>query len=66
MLYRENSLSPCKQICILDENKELCKTCFRTISEISNWSNYNKNQKLEVLEKIDTRKMAAEKLLNAI
>ena len=36
MLFREKTLSPCKRICILDENKRLCKTCFRTISEISN------------------------------
>jgi predicted Fe-S protein YdhL (DUF1289 family) len=66
MLFRENTLSPCKRICILDENKRLCKTCFRTLSEISNWGNFNKKQKLEIFEKINTRRNAAKQLLKTI
>ena len=66
MPFREKTLSPCKRICILDENKRLCKTCFRTISEISNWANFNKNQKLEILEKINTRRNAAKQPFKTI
>ncbi len=59
MLYRDNNLSPCKSICILDESKKMCKTCFRTITEIANWSRYSKDEKLDVLQKIELRMKSA-------
>ncbi|NIV43140.1 MAG: DUF1289 domain-containing protein [Candidatus Dadabacteria bacterium] len=59
MIYRESSLSPCKSVCVLDDDKQMCKTCFRTITEIANWSRYSKDEKLEVLQKIELRTKSA-------
>jgi len=34
----ENILSPCNGICVLDYDSGLCKGCFRSSEEITDWS----------------------------
>ena len=56
---REELDSPCKKICVIDPESRFCIGCFRTISEISNWSNYTDVVRNELKE---TLKIRARKL----
>jgi predicted Fe-S protein YdhL (DUF1289 family) len=47
--------SPCTNVCQLDKNK-VCIGCFRTIDEIANWTKYDDNEKLRIIELIKQRK----------
>ncbi|MFT5575114.1 MAG: putative Fe-S protein YdhL (DUF1289 family) [Bermanella sp.] len=40
--------SPCVSVCALDEG-DLCAGCFRTLREISDWSEYSNQKKREVV-----------------
>lgn len=48
--------SPCIKICEIDINTGLCKGCFRTIDEISNWMFLSDKEKENILIKIKNRK----------
>lgn len=43
----ETVKSPCISVCALDEN-DLCTGCFRTLREISGWSEYSDVEKRRV------------------
>jgi len=47
--------SPCTRACTLDPNTDTCLGCFRTLTEILNWSNYTAAQKRAVLDLLDAR-----------
>mgnify|MGYP000156199142 CR=1 FL=1 len=40
--------SPCISVCALDE-EDVCTGCFRTLREISDWSEYSNAEKREVV-----------------
>lgn len=48
--------SPCKNVCRLNFNSNLCNGCGRTIEEITNWSTLSNSQKKEILIKIEQGK----------
>ncbi len=50
--------SPCTNICVMDDERGLCRGCARTLDEIANWSSYTRAEKLTVLEKVAQRKAA--------
>ena len=52
----QSTSSPCNGFCEIDKKTNLCKGCFRTISEIVSWQNYSDKQKLEVLQRVKERK----------
>jgi predicted Fe-S protein YdhL (DUF1289 family) len=37
--------SPCTALCIMDEKREYCTGCYRTLDEIMHWSQFNREQK---------------------
>lgn len=41
--------SPCINICKIGD-KGLCEGCFRTLEEISGWSQFTEEQKLDIIE----------------
>ena len=47
--------TPCKQICELDEIKQICKTCKRTDEEIANWLDYTPAERKAVMKQIKDR-----------
>jgi predicted Fe-S protein YdhL (DUF1289 family) len=49
-----NVNSPCINVCRLDKNN-FCIGCFRTISEIANWTKYTDAEKMIVLDKLNKR-----------
>lgn len=50
-----NIASPCRGICKIDEDSQLCLGCQRNIDEISRWRKMDDDQKLAVLSDCLTR-----------
>ena len=48
-------VTPCKQICELDEIKQICKTCKRTDEEIASWLDYTPAERKAVMKQIKDR-----------
>lgn len=44
----ETVKSPCISVCALDGN-DICTGCFRTLTEISDWSEYSTGEKRKVV-----------------
>jgi len=47
--------SPCISICDLDESKEYCIGCKRTLDEIGDWMIYTEEERLQKLEELKAR-----------
>ena len=45
--------SPCKNVCELDPNTGFCLGCNRSIDEITNWSQKNDKEKIEIIKKTE-------------
>ncbi len=51
-----HSLSPCINICRMDEVTALCRGCFRTLEEISCWSRAAEAEKQTILTAVNRRR----------
>ncbi len=49
-------ITPCIQICRIDHGTGLCVGCYRTLTEITNWSQWNDQQQLAVMSQLINRK----------
>ena len=47
--------SPCIQVRTYDEEEEFCIGCYRTKQELQDWLIMTREQKLEVLKKLEER-----------
>lgn len=47
--------SPCKNICVLDQDNGYCIGCFRTIEEISKWQMLSYIDKERIIEQCKVR-----------
>lgn len=57
-MYKDDHVpSPCNNSCIMDFQTKLCKGCFRTIEEIISWSNISSEEKRQIIEKVQSRKV---------
>lgn len=50
--------SPCVSLCALDEQREYCLGCHRSLDEIRAWRSMSNADKLQVLQALATRKQA--------
>lgn len=50
--------SPCVNVCVMDDERGVCRGCVRTLGEIANWPSYTRAEKLAVLDTIAQRKAA--------
>jgi hypothetical protein len=50
--------SPCIRICVVDETRDICRGCYRTLDEISKWASYSREQKLTLLSELAQRRAA--------
>ena len=50
--------SPCISVCEMDEARNRCKGCFRTLEEIGFWSRASDADKLLIWQQIETRQLA--------
>jgi predicted Fe-S protein YdhL (DUF1289 family) len=51
--------SPCVRICVIDDTRDICRGCYRTLDEISKWASYTRAEKLALLYKLAQRKARA-------
>jgi predicted Fe-S protein YdhL (DUF1289 family) len=51
--------SPCTALCSMDENREFCTGCYRTLDEIMHWSQFNGEKKHAVNKAAADRRAAA-------
>ncbi len=51
--------SPCVRICVVDETRDICRGCYRTLDEISKWASYTHAEKLALLSELAQRKARA-------
>ncbi|HAW06089.1 MAG TPA: DUF1289 domain-containing protein [Saprospirales bacterium] len=45
--------SPCTQICKIDAFTGTCIGCKRTSQEITEWSSYSEEQRINIMEKLE-------------
>ena len=48
--------SPCIRICVIDDERDICRGCYRTLAEISHWAAYSRAQKLALLGELARRR----------
>ena len=47
--------SPCVNICIVHPQANICTGCFRTIDEISSWSNMSDSERKGIIKELPSR-----------
>ncbi len=52
---RDEVESPCVNICIIHPQENICAGCFRTIDEISSWSDMSKSARKEIIKELPSR-----------
>ena len=55
-IWKRNEIdSPCVNISIVHPHANICAGCFRTIDEISGWSNMTAEQRKEIINDLPNR-----------
>ena len=52
---RNEVVSPCVNICIVHPQANICTGCFRTIDEISSWSNMSETERKGIIKELPNR-----------
>lgn len=55
-LSKVRPLSPCINLCRMDDDDRYCLGCFRTLDEIAAWSDLDEKEKELVWQKLDERR----------
>ncbi|MDH3286461.1 MAG: DUF1289 domain-containing protein [Betaproteobacteria bacterium] len=59
MAFADDVASPCNNTCILDPETRFCRGCYRAAAEITGWTEYSAENKLESLKRAQQRRIAA-------
>ena len=51
-------LSPCINVCSIDEQSGYCRGCLRTLNEIAGWGGLSAQQKRHILSQLTARTTA--------
>ena len=55
-IWKRNEVdSPCVNICIIHPQANICTGCFRTIDEISSWSNMSEPERKGIIKELPNR-----------
>ena len=55
-IWKRNEVdSPCVNICIVHPQANICTGCFRTIYEISSWSNMSETERKGIIKELPNR-----------
>lgn len=54
------TLSPCIEVCRLNERTGLCEGCWRSLDEISAWRNASEADRREILRRVAKRREQAD------
>ncbi|WP_280138399.1 DUF1289 domain-containing protein [Pseudovibrio denitrificans] len=52
----ERPASPCLKLCQLDEERKMCVSCWRLLSEIAGWGSLSTQAQHTILAKLPARK----------
>ena len=52
--------SPCISVCVMDPIRGYCVGCYRTLDEIADWINFERDARLQVFDAIKRRKATDE------
>ena len=52
---RDEPQSPCQNICVIHPDAKICIGCYRTIDEISAWSQLGKDARIALIEALPDR-----------
>ncbi len=58
-MSKEKWESPCIDVCRMDSHTGLCRGCFRTIGEISDWTKLSRAERREILDALPRRRRGA-------
>jgi len=47
--------SPCVSVCQMDENKDLCRGCWRTLDEIAGWGALSDEARMQIWSRVEER-----------
>ena len=53
-------VSPCRKICVMQPDQDVCAGCFRTLDEIARWSTMSNAERTHVMAQLPAREQAAE------
>ena len=51
----KSDVSPCVDICTIDQARRICTGCFRTLEEIAKWRRYTDAQRRKVMQVLPKR-----------
>jgi len=51
-------MSPCMNVCIMNEETGYCQGCYRTLDEIADWGRFSAREKRAVVQTLDRRRQA--------
>lgn len=51
-------MSPCMNVCIMNEATGYCQGCYRTLGEIADWGRFSAAEKESIIEQLDRRRHA--------
>ena len=55
-VWKRNEIeSPCIKVCVIHPVEKICIGCFRTVKEISNWSNYSSRTRTAISQNLQNR-----------
>ena len=55
-IWKRNEVdSPCVNICIIHPRANICTGCFRSIDEISSWSNMSESERKGIIKELPNR-----------
>ena len=52
-------ISPCIGVCVLDEETNLCKGCWRSLQEVAEWASADNDRRRDIVEMARGRRDAA-------
>jgi predicted Fe-S protein YdhL (DUF1289 family) len=52
---RDEPDSPCVKLCVMHPEAKICMGCFRSIEEISHWSEMTRTERLALMETLPQR-----------
>ena len=56
-------VTPCVQVCVVDGASSLCLGCYRTLTEIAEWSRMDDDQRADIMEELPARRLRIDPVL---
>ena len=54
-------VTPCVSVCQIDRESRLCKGCGRSIDQITNWTKYSHDKRMDIMKELGYGKRTSKK-----